>query len=136
MYCDLDALKKAMPETIVIRLTDDEGEGDVNAGIAQDCLDSASAEIDGYIGGRVAVPLAAPYPPQIVKYCCDIAAYNLYSRLREEIPASRQERYGAAIRWLQWFAEGNGYLAAEETSNSGGRMQVSARAAEFDWSKY
>jgi len=136
MYCTIDDLTKAMPETVVIRLTDDEGEGDIAAAVAQECIDAAAAEIDGYIGGRVTVPLAEPYPPQIVKYSVDIAAYNLFARLREDIPTARQERYDAAIRWLMWFAAGNGYLAAAETEAAGGRIKAAGRAAEFDWGKY
>jgi len=137
MYCTIDDLKKAIPESMLIRLSDDESEGDISKGTVQEAIDSAGAEIDGYIGDRLALPLDEPYPAVLVKFCADIAVYNVYSRLREEMPDTRKERYDNAIRFLERFADGKGYIGAggEDAQPSAAHL-VDTREKTFDFTKY
>jgi len=117
-YCSIADIKIVIPEQIMIRLTaasemmqerlDDLSEDDQ---IIQEYIDQASAEIDGYIGGRLRLPLLEPYPPMLIKLCIDISAYNLYSLLRDiKMPDTRRSRYDDAVNFLRRFADGNGYL--------------------------
>ena len=64
----------------------------------------ASAIIDGYIQGRVTLPLAALQVPAILKACCaDIALYRLdRNRCREEV----RIRYEDWIAWLKDVSKG------------------------------
>lgn len=134
MYATIDDLKKAVPESMVVRLSDDEALGGVGVDIVQEAIDSSGAEIDGYIGERVVLPPAAPYPLILVKLCVDIAVYNLYSRLMEDIPETRKDRYDAAIRFLERFAGGDGYLM--ETAPSGAGPAAVSRDREWDFCRY
>ena len=43
----------------------------------------------------------------IVMYCCDISLYHIHSRISpDNIPTLRDERYKAAIDWLEKAADG------------------------------
>lgn len=104
-YSTLDDLIKLLPEETLIQLTDDEGAGEANQARIDEAISQADAEIDSYAGGRYGVPLASP-PDLIRKLSVDISIYHLYSRRVEEIPATRADRYKAAVRILDNIAKG------------------------------
>lgn len=104
-YCTLDDLIKLLPEETLIQLTDDEGAGEVNQARIDEAVSQADAEIDSYAGGRYGVPLSGP-PDLIRKLSVDIALYHLYSRRVDEMPATRADRYKAAVRILENIAKG------------------------------
>ena len=104
-YSTLTDLKKLIPETAIIQLTDDENAGTVNQARVDEAIAQADAEIDGYCGGRYTVPFTT-VPDIARKISVDIAIYNLYSRKVEEIPETRAERYKNAIRQLGDIASG------------------------------
>lgn len=105
MYSTLTDLKKLIPETVIIQLTDDEDTGSVNQARVDEAIAQADAEIDSYCGGRYTVPFTT-VPDIARKISVDIAIYNLYSRKVEEIPETRSERYKNAIRQLGDIASG------------------------------
>lgn len=76
--------------------------GDVNLTVLGRALDDASAEIDGYLIGRLALPLAAP-PALLKVFCCDIARYRLMTATPDERAA---DAYKAAIVYLTKVAAG------------------------------
>lgn len=104
-YSTIDDIKKLIPETSVIQLTDDEGNGLVNQARVDEAIASADGEIDSYCGGRYTVPFTT-VPEIVKKISVDIAIYNLYSRKVETIPETRAERYKNAIRQLESIAKG------------------------------
>ena len=59
-------------------MADRDGDGVPDEGAVTAALDSASAEIDGYIAVRYTLPLASP-PPNLTQPCVDIALYRLAS---------------------------------------------------------
>lgn len=71
-------------------------------------LGDASAEIDAYLVGRVAMPMAST--PAILRvYCCDIARY----RMQFTAPDERAKgAYDAAISYLRRVATGDISLTA------------------------
>ena len=105
MYSSLNDIKKLLPDSLIIQLTDDE---DINA-INQERVDAAiyqaDAEIDADCGNRYSVPFTT-VPPIIQKHSVDIAIYNLYSRRVEEIPKTRADRYKNAKESLEGIASG------------------------------
>lgn len=105
-YCDQDDLLKMIPEDQLKRLTDDEGVGEINADRIAEAIESGAEEIDTYIGGRVKLPINENIPPILSKYNVDIAIYNLYSRVKEDIPETRAQRYKNAVRFLEKVSEG------------------------------
>lgn len=104
-YCTLADLMEELPADVLMRLTDDAGAGEIDAGKAQRAIDTAAGEIDTYLGARYALPLSS-VPPVLGKFNADIAIYNLYSRVRETVPEMRQKRYDNAVRFLERVAEG------------------------------
>lgn len=106
MYAKISDIQEMLPDAILIRLSDDDSEGVIQETRIQEGIDTASAEIDTYINGRLSLPLSEPYPEILIKLCEDIAIYNIYSRLKEEIPSTRQVRYNNAIKWLIAFMSG------------------------------
>lgn len=105
-YCVIDDLIKALPEQQLIRITDDDQTGAYDSGRVQEAIDSASEEVDVYLGGRIALPITGDIPPILSKMAVDIAIYNLYSRVKEQIPETRKERYRNATRFLEKVSEG------------------------------
>jgi len=138
MYCTVDDLKKAIPEAVLIRLTDDAGAGVVDEDKTSEAIASAAEEIDTYIGGRVKLPIAGTAPPILGKINTDIAIYNLYSRVKEEIPQTRADRYKNAVRLLEKMAKGEisiGLQPPPDPPAAGeyeGAGQVNARTKIFD----
>ena len=86
----------------VLQLADRNGDGVIDAGVVEQALADAGAEIDGYLGSRYQLPLAGA--PQIVNvYACDIARYRLYANAATE---EVRNRYQDAIKFLKLAAEG------------------------------
>jgi len=112
-------------ETELVQITNK----DNNAATAIDdaaldqALFDAGAEIDGYLAGRYALPLA-PVPSILKRNACDIARYHLYDdRVTEQI----QKRYDSTIAYLDEVARGKislGVDAAEQPAAAAGGPQV------------
>ena len=105
-YCEITDVQKMIPDAVLIRLSDDEGAGVINTTRVQESIDSGAEEIDSYIGQVCALPIGGTAPPILGKLNVDIAIYNLYSRLQETIPGTRQTRYDNAIKILMKIANG------------------------------
>lgn len=97
-------------EAELVQLTD---KGEVRADAIVDAvldkaLADASAEIDGYLAGRYALPLD-PVPANLPLLCCDIARYRLQiNEANEQVKA----RYDAAIKFLTKVATGEILIGA------------------------
>lgn len=65
-------------------------------------LVAASAEIDGYLVGRYALPLASA-PAMLKNLCCAIARYRLMSAAPD---AAARQAYEDAVRYLELVAKG------------------------------
>lgn len=135
-YCTIEDIKKLLPEAQLIRLTDDESTGEVNTDRAQEAIDSAAEEIDGWIGERVALPLSKAIP-MLTKFNVDMAIYHLYSRYAEKMPETRETRYKDAVKTLEKIAEGRISLGVQAPPNPPAvgnyekGMQVSVRDKDF-----
>lgn len=129
-YCTLDAILKMIPVGTFLQLSDDSGlvtpealsialAGGDMSGFADDvqdatakvqeksaeAIDGAAAEINGYCAGRYDVPFN-PVPGIVAKVAADLAIYNLYARVVEAIPETRQKQHDAALKLLEKIAEG------------------------------
>jgi len=103
-YCTIDQIRNQLQEGVLVQLTDDEGTGEVVAARVEQAISDACEEINGYLGARLAVPVA-PVPESLRRLSVDIAVYNLYSR-RERVPEHRIERYRGAVRFLEQVSQG------------------------------
>lgn len=129
-YCTLDDLKKVLPEARLVKLTDDEGLGQIDTARVDEAIAQADGEIDTYLGGRYGVPLSS-VPPLVKRCSCDIAVYHLYSRRVEELPEARSARYRDAVRTLEKIAAGKITLPATTVSAGGFAMGV-LETSHFD----
>lgn len=103
--------------------------------IAEEAIQDADAEIDGYLSKRYSVPFE-PVPKVITKFSKDIAAYNLASR--QGIDESERDktyltRYNSAISFLSKVATGVIEIGMDEalngmsTANQGISLKCSKR---------
>ena len=78
-----------------------------NTSIAiQDAIQDATEEINGYIGGRYALPLPN-VPSNLERMACDIARYRLYfQQPTDEV----RQRYEDAIAFLKRVADNKAHL--------------------------
>lgn len=104
-YSTEDDIKKLIPEETLIQLTDDEGLGVLGDARLTEAVLQADAEINSYLGERYSVPFTT-VPAVVKKLSVDIAIYNLYSRLVDEMPGVRAERYKNAVRQLEGMSRG------------------------------
>jgi phage gp36-like protein len=97
-------LSELISDLELTQLTDDEKLGVVNAGRVTSCIASTSAEIDGYVGVKYALPLATT-PALIKSWALAIAKYRLFSR-RNRASESTRQGYEDAIDQLKSVARG------------------------------
>ena len=100
-------------------------------GAVAKALTDADALINGYVGGRYAVPLA-PVPDNLPRLACAVARYYLLGESRTE--QARQD-YEDAVSWLKGVAAGSIPLpkAAEAaTPETGGTAATHTRPKRFD----
>jgi phage gp36-like protein len=98
-------LTERFGEVELIQLTDraTPPAGEIDTDVVDRALADADAIIDSRIGGRYAVPLAAPLPADIVRVACDIARYLLHDL---GAPETVRQHYEDAIAWLGRVADG------------------------------
>lgn len=139
-YCTvqevLDMLKADMVNVIIgDNYIEDEAERTkAITPLAEEAIDDAGAEIDGYLAKRYDLPFAKT-PKVINKFAKDIALYNLVSR--KGIDEGDREktyltRYNAAIAYLTKVAEGLVDIgisdsSSEENARNGFSMKSSSR---------
>jgi phage gp36-like protein len=75
----------------------------VDAAVAQAALDDAEAEIDGYLAGRYALPLAS-VPGALRVHAITIATYRLLGNAAQQVEI---DDYKAAVRYLDAVGKGS-----------------------------
>lgn len=145
MYCTvaevLEKIKDDMMNVIIgDEYIEDEREREEKiAGLCENAISDACAEIDGYLAKRYRVPFTKT--PQVInKFAKDISVYNLVSRTG--IDESDREktflnRYNAAIKFLLDVAKGIISIGVEEKGGSseaanGFKMKSSGRVFSRD----
>lgn len=96
-YAILTDLEQRFGTAELIQQTDLTGAGVINAALVSRAIDDATALIDGYLGGRYALPLLVT-PPLLVTLCCDLARYTLYVDAAPEIVEKRRDQAVATLR--------------------------------------
>ena len=122
MYCSVEDLIKALGEKEIIQLTDDNLTGEIDEAVANDAIERASSEIDGYLSTFTNVPLDKP--PGIIKnICVTIALHNLYLRKSLEVEAI-EKNYEHSLKLLEMIATGKIQLA----------LSVNVKQTRYKWS--
>ena len=87
----------------------------INTAALQQALDDASAEIDGYLGGRFTLPLT-DVPVVLNRLACDVAIYRLQSLRPIHDLADAKAKYEKAITFLQEVSDGKRTLGLSTNS--------------------
>lgn len=130
-YATQQALIDRFGESELIRLSDHEGTGAIDAGVVAGKLADADAEIDGYLAGRYTLPLTT-VPEALRRIACDIARYHLYD---DRVTEAVQKRYDDAIKFLVLVSKGQVQLGVDtggDTPQTGAAPEYYAGAQVFD----
>ncbi len=102
-YIAIDDLQTAFGAAEILALTDRDDDGTPDPDIADDAINSACSEMDGYfVGGGYTVPLA-PVTPVVKRIALNVARYYLYTDAAPDIVT---QNYQAAVKWLKDVAAG------------------------------
>lgn len=92
----------------------------------------ASSEVDSYLAGRYAVPLATPVPPVVMMVTADIVRYRLTSGdVSEKDPVAA--RYKTTVAWLRDVASGVVSLPCAGTASGETSGGVEINPGTRDW---
>jgi phage gp36-like protein len=113
MYSTLENLKTALPERVLLQLTDDENNGEFvldppNAAYTRviEAVKKTDSLIDGYISGRYELPFSS-VPNLINTISVNLTICELYERNHEAVlPEAIAERRKANIKTLEKLQSG------------------------------
>ena len=109
-YSTAEDIRKLIPESDLIQLTDDDGVGVVDEDVLTEAIDAADREIDAYLGARYTVPLD-PVPELIRNLSAQMAIWHLYGR-RNILSEVWESCYKNAVRLLDLLRRGEVVIGA------------------------
>ncbi|WP_051967848.1 gp436 family protein [Brevibacillus thermoruber] len=136
MYAVASDVESKLSPDILIRLTDDEGTGEINWEIVTKMIQEASAEVDAFLAMRYTLPLS-PTPPILSKLTLDITLYNLFSRRGIDESSADSvivTRYNNAIRMLEKIAAGTMEITPPTGDAGGGIPSPSQSSMSYQTS--
>ncbi|MCY0966133.1 gp436 family protein [Parathalassolituus penaei] len=113
-YATATDLVSRFGELELLQLTDTDNSGQLGNSQIDSALADASDEIDSYLAGRYALPLAT-IPTLLVAVCADVSRYYLYGAA---VPELVRERYQERIKFLVRVASGTASLPIPEAANT------------------
>lgn len=132
-YCtQVDMVNRFGAEEL-IQLTDRTNAGVIDTTVLDAAIADASAEMDGYLGGRYTLPLIT-VPVVLSRLCADMVRYYLY----DDVPLDQvRQRYEDAIAFLRRVASGQVTLGLATdgkaaTPSDGAEMQSGGRVFSRD----
>lgn len=85
-YAVISDLETRFGSAEILQLSDRDGNGSADTGVVEAALNDAEAEVNGWIGRAVTLPLD-PVPDTVKRIVCTVARYNLWQRnLPEDHP--------------------------------------------------
>jgi len=114
-YATLQDLETRYGADEINQLTDRDNDGNNDPDVVDSALNSASSEMDSYLGVRYSTPIAT-VSDNLNRVCCDIARFLLHDdAATDEVEA----RYNRAIKWLQAIASGKAVLTDDNGAEIG-----------------
>ena len=126
-YCTEADLIERFGTAEITQLSDRAGEGELDSAVIAGAIADADAEIDGYLSGRYALPLASA-PAVMVRLACDISRYYLFGH---DVTDLVKERYDQAIAYLVKIATGVIGLGPEDPGPESGTASVQSDSRAF-----
>jgi len=114
------------PNRDLVQLTnEDPAQATIETTVIEQALADASAEIDGYLDGRFALPLTDP-PVVLNRLACDVAMYRLQVLRPIHDIADARKRYDDAVELLVRVARGEVTLglAADKFEPADGENEI------------
>lgn len=118
-YCSAADIQ--LPESTLIQLTDDSGNGTVDSAVLSEAIDSAQSEVDAtLLAMGLTVPLSEA-PPLIVVITADLALSRLYLRRWDasELPESIKNAARQARQLLEDIRSGRKLVPGLATVRTG-----------------
>jgi len=101
----------------LIVAADHDEDGTADTPVVEQGLQDASEEIDVYLGGRYALPLAV-VPPVLKRLCVDMAMYLMSKP--PSVTEEKRKRYEDAVKLLTLIGQGKITLGASDPENTDG----------------
>jgi phage gp36-like protein len=119
MYATVEQLNRYLHDTYDELYYVEDGDDTTSTELATDDLEAASAEIDGALGCRYAVPVSrSTVLPMLRTWCLALTAELAWGRsAMAEPPKNLVERCSAIRKRLAEYAEGTQSLAADPIEN-------------------
>lgn len=110
MYATAEDLEKALTNSVLAQLTDDENGQVVNQQIVEDAIKKADSIIDAYLRARYQVPVH-PVPEILRDISIRLAKYFLYRRrLDLDLPDTVSKEYDSAMSILKDLQSGKAVI--------------------------
>lgn len=141
-YIDLQDLLDELGEDILVQLTDNEGEGEIDQARIAKAIEYAKGAFDALARTRYLIPV--PSTPLVKSLNLDLAVFHLYksrSTVDEGVYKIRKNANDDAIKFLTSISQGKAALdvpADEETKENpatGDRILTNAAKSKFTDSK-
>lgn len=105
MYCTQDDMVKRFGLDEITQLSDKDGsQGSIVPDVVNQSIEDATATINGYISGRVSLPLVE-VPDILTRLACDLARFYLYDNVLDE-KHQAAVRYKSAMDYLLNVSKG------------------------------
>lgn len=140
-YLSIEGLRARHGTDYLVRgITGDEV-SDVDEDSASRAITDAEAEVDSYIGVRVALPIpgvvetADPesntaVPEILRKLTADIALYRMAAQ-HDQLTEEKRKRYEDAVKWLERYAASKVSLGIEQSVPTSGGVYLSTSPRRF-----
>jgi phage gp36-like protein len=132
-YATQSDMVSVFGEREVIMLTDRSLLGTIDVTVLADALSLASDEINAYLDGRYALPLAT-VPRLLTRICCDITRYRLSGGDAQETEPARN-RYKDSLKMLEAIKRGDltlGLDPAQQEISPRGAIKMVTGGATFN----
>lgn len=113
-YCALADLQKVKTTAELVQLADLDGDTAADSSTVDAACETASAEIDGWLGRVMTVPVASP-PDRLLSCAVNLALYYL-AFWRGSVTEDLRKQYEAEIAWLKAVSEKTAALGSSTAS--------------------
>lgn len=141
-YCSQTDMERVATAALVLRLCDDDNDGQVDSSAINDIVDDATAEANSYVGRVYSVATVEANPPTILRRkTATIAIQYAYLRrpefLNERGETPWQKQYADALAWFTKVAKGEVRLdvdnvPAKPANVKGAGLYTSTGAADSE----
>jgi len=134
-YITETEIKKILPESELILLTDDTGSGSVDAANLSQCIADSEAIINSYLRNQHPVPLVAPVDAMVIKIDIELTIFHLNKR-RDTVSESGRAYYDDNVKLLDKISNGKiTILSPDSFKASGSRVQTNKVSTDKVYTK-